>query len=219
MRRTMNAAGMSAALGVTVVLLTGCTGGVSPTTTGGSSAASSAASPSRAAEADAESSGIESCMIGEWQADVADLAIQLGEQMTASGVSVAASDGIGEQRMSFRADGTLHFATDMTFVLSVDLGDGTLMTMTQHHTGDVAAAWEWSGEPTADTGLLGFSDFDSSGYNVQSTIEVDGVSSDAAFTPPNMAAADVPTRVSCANGMLTTHPEGTPFATSWLRAR
>jgi hypothetical protein len=78
--------------------------------------------------------------------------------------------------------------------------------------------WAWSGEPTAETGLIAFSNFDSSGYTVSTTIEVGGQSVEAPFTPPNMAAADVPTRVSCSGDLMTTHPEGSPYATTWVRS-
>jgi len=157
------------------------------------------------------------CVDGDWSADLDDLVGQLAEQLTSTGMNVTGAEATGTQTLSIGREGVMGFDADMTFVLGVDVSGGLTMTMTQTHTGSLQADWEWSDDATADGGTVRFSNFDDSGYDVQTAVDINGQSAELPFTPPSVAAADVPTIVACEGDTLTTHPQGSPFTTTWTR--
>ncbi len=157
------------------------------------------------------------CVVGQWSADLDDLIGQLADQLAASGLTVSGADATGSQTLSIGREGVLGFDADMTFTLAVDMGGGLTMTMTQAHTGTLQASWDWTDDATAEGGTIRFSDFQDSGYAVQTTVDINGRAADAPFPPPSVAAADVPTVVACEGDTMTTHPEGSPFTTTWNR--
>ena len=73
------------------------------------------------------------------------------------------------------------------------------------------------GDATPAGGTIAFSDFDNSGYRIDTSVDINGRSAEAPIEPPSTAAANVPTEVTCEGDVLTTHPEGTPFTTTWSR--
>lgn len=157
------------------------------------------------------------CVDGDWTADLDDLVGQLAAQLTSTGLNVTGADATGTQTLSIGREGVLGFDADMTFVLAVEVSGGLTMTMTQAHAGTLQSNWEWSDDATADGGTVRFSDFDASGYDVHTAVDINGQSAEAPFTPPSVAAADVPTVVTCDGDTLTTHPQGSPFTTTWTR--
>ncbi|MFD4957288.1 hypothetical protein [Microbacterium sp. NPDC058389] len=207
-------------VGLLVVAIAGCT--AAPAASDADSPAQSqpavsqpadppAASPSPPVETATE------CVDGTWNADLDGLIGQQAQQLSATGLDVTSADATGSQTLSIGREGVLGFDADMTFVLAVDMAGGLTMTMTQTHTGVLSANWEWSDDATADGGTIRFSDFDDSGYDVQTAIDINGQSAESPFPPPSVAAADVPTVVTCDGNTLTTHPEGSPFTTTWTR--
>ena len=157
------------------------------------------------------------CVDGEWSADLDDLIGQLADQLSATGLTVTRTDASGSQTLAVGREGVLGFDADMTLTLAVDMGNGMVMTMTQVHTGTLQANWAWDGDTTATGGTIGFSDFENSGYEVQTTVDINGQAAEAPIEPPSVAAADVPTVVTCEGDTLTTQPVGTPFTTTWSR--
>ena len=195
-----------------LLLLAGCTGapaGDDDADPRDEPAAAASESPETPAEVATE------CVDGEWSADLDDLIGQLAEQLSSTGLAVTRSEATGSQTLAIGREGVLGFDADMTFTLAVDMGDGMVMTMTQVHTGGLQASWEWAGDATATGGTIGFSDFEDSGYDVQTTVDINGQVTEAPIEPPSVAAADVPTVVTCDGDTLTTQPEGTPFTTTW----
>ncbi|GAA5198969.1 hypothetical protein GCM10025773_13090 [Microbacterium jejuense] len=181
-------------------------------------AASQPADPSATDEAQASPTETATeCVDGDWTADLDDLVGQLAEQLTSTGMNVTSADATGTQTLSIGREGVMGFDADMTFVLAVDMGGGLTMTMTQTHGGSLQADWEWSDDATADGGTVRFSNFEDSGYDVQTAVDINGQSAEMPITPPSVAAADVPTVVTCDGDTLTTHPQGSPFTTSWTR--
>jgi hypothetical protein len=156
------------------------------------------------------------CVTGEWRADLDDLVGQLAGQFSTMGLPVSASEAGGSQTLVIEQGGRLAFDNNMTLTMTMDMG-GLAMTVRQEHTGLMSAQWTW-GDVATSGGTMRFSGFDDSSYVVQTTFESDGVSVDTPlFEPPSVSAADVPTAVTCQGDTLTTHPEGTPFTTTWTR--
>jgi hypothetical protein len=211
----MRAVGLrTAALLVVALLVTGCTAGA-PEEEG----ADAAPAPSAEASTDPVPAppGRDACVEGTWSADIQGLIDQLATQLSSAGLAVTDSQASGSQTLTIGSDGRLQFDADMTFVLTVDLGTGLPMTMAQAHRGTLHADWAWEGPSSPDGGTIAFSDFDNSGYTIETSVEVDGRSAASPVEPPSTAAANVPTDVTCADDVLTTHPQGTPFTTTWSR--
>lgn len=215
---SLRAAHSVAALGSLAVflLLAGCTGGPAgdgrPDPTDEPAASASASEPPETPVEVATG-----CLDGEWSADLDDLIGQLAEQLSSTGMTVTRAEATGSQTLAIAREGVLGFDADMTFTLAVDMGNGLVMTMTQVHTGRLQADWQWADGATEEGGTLRFSEFEDSGYDVQTTVDINGQTAEAPIEPPSVAAADVPTVVTCDGDTLTTQPEGTPFTTTWTR--
>jgi hypothetical protein len=203
----------AAAIGSAGVLLltAGCTGG--PT---GKDEPPSASAPASTPSGTPVPVATE-CLEGEWSADLDDLIGQLADQLSSTGLTVTRADASGTQTLAIGREGVLGFDADMTFTLSADMGNGMVMTMTQVHSGQLQASWEWEGTTTDSGGTIRFSDFEDSGYDVKTTVDINGRTADSPIEPPSIAAADVPTVVTCEGDTLTTQPQGTPFTTTWTR--
>lgn len=159
------------------------------------------------------------CVNGDWHADLTDLASQLGAQLAAGGLTVTGSSATGTQDLSIDGEGFLGFANAMTFTIAVDMSNGLVMTVDQAHSGQIGADWAWDGGSTADDqhGVMVFDNFNDSAYTVTTTIAINGQASDSSIPIPSTAAGNVPIEVSCTGDTLTTHPQASPFTTTWHR--
>lgn len=207
-----------AALGLAAVLslsLAACTPGVDA----GDPASGDPASP-EASEPGGSGPALSECVDGEWSADLDDLVQQLAAQLASSGMTVVSATASGTQDLSIAGEGVMGFSSDATFQIALDMGGGLTMTVTQRHTGGMAADWAWDGSAAAsDTnGTMVFENFDGSGYDVVNTVDINGQSSESAIPIPELAAADVPMAITCTGDTLKTAPQGVPFTTTWHRA-
>lgn len=197
-----------------LLALTGCTPG------GGGSGNDPSSDPSDEPAASGELGPVlTDCVNGDWTADLNDLAAQLGANLASNGVNVVSSTASGTQDVAIDGEGYLGFGNDMTFVITIDMGDGLVMTLTQTHTGSTGADWAWDGDAPADdtSGRMVFSNFMNTDYNVQNTVAINGVASDQTFPIPEQPAGDVPLAVSCEGDTMTTKADVSPFTTTWIR--
>jgi hypothetical protein len=201
-----------------LLVLTACTPGV------GGAGAGASDDPSTDPSDDPAASGdlgpvLTDCVDGDWHADVNDLAAQLGATLASNGLNVVSSTASGTQDVSIDGEGYLGFGSNVTFVITVDMGDGMVMTLTQTHTGSTGADWAWNGDAPADdtSGQMVFTNFTNSGYTVHNTVAINGVVSDQQFPMPEEAAGEVPLAVTCDDDTLTTKPDVSPFTTTWHR--
>ncbi|MCS0499041.1 hypothetical protein [Protaetiibacter mangrovi] len=207
-RRTATALVVPAAL---LVTLTGCTFGV----VGGGSGSGSTPGADGGASLPADAA-LASCIAGDWHADLDDAASQIGSFLAGNGLNVTASTASGTQDLTVDADG-LDFENAMTFVITIDTGDGIVMTVTQTHAGTVTAVWSWEGDPAETSATMHFSDFDNSTYTVQNTVDINGTAVSTPIEAPDYVAGDVPLEVTCSGDTMTTHPTESPFTTTWHR--
>jgi hypothetical protein len=156
------------------------------------------------------------CVSGDWSADLQDLADQMLAQLQSGGSGMFTSaTASGSQTLAIDQAGFLGFANDMAFVVTAEIGDGLVMTLTQTHAGGVGADWAWTGD--LDTNVMVFENFNDSEYVITNVVDINGTASDMTFPPPDMAAGNVPLTVTCSGDTMTTHPEGSPFTTTWHR--
>jgi hypothetical protein len=210
-RRTIPAA---LSLPLLLLPLAGCTpGGDDP---------DADASPSRSASAPSDDAGplLSGCVDGDWTADLADLAAQLGDSLAANGMTVVSSSGSGSQEVSIAGEGVIGFASDATLQVAVDLGDGLTMTVTQRHQGTMGADWAWDGSADAsDTGgTMVFENFDTSAYTIHNTTDINGELSESDIPASDAGYGDVPMLVTCTGDTMTTKAQGGPFTTTWHRS-
>ncbi len=159
------------------------------------------------------------CVNGDWTADLGDLVAQLSASLSANGLNVTGATASGTQDVAIGGEGVLGFANAMTFVMTIDMGGGLVMTVTQTHTGATGADWAWDGEaPANDTnGTMVFSNFQNTDYDVQTTVAINGTASDQTVPMPEQPAGDVPLAVTCSGDTMTTKADASPFTTTWQR--
>lgn len=159
------------------------------------------------------------CVDGDWSADLDDLAAQLGANLAANGLNVTSSTASGTQDVAIGGEGVLGFANAMTFVMTIDMGGGLVMTVTQTHTGTTGADWAWDGEaPASDTnGRMVFSNFQNTDYDVQTVVSINGTASEQTIPMPEQPAGDIPLAVTCTGDTMTTKADASPFSTTWHR--
>jgi hypothetical protein len=155
------------------------------------------------------------CVSGDWSADLQDLADQLLAQMQSTGGPFTSATASGTQELSIDQEGFLGFANDMVFAMTAAIGDGLVMTVTQSHTGSVGADWAWNGD--VEGSVMVFDNFNDSEYTITNVVDINGTTSDSMIPPPELSAGNVPITVTCSGDVLTTHPEGSPFTTTWHR--
>ena len=196
--------------------LTACTPGIGGGGSGGDPSGDSSDDP---AASDDLGPVLTDCVTGDWTADVNDLAAQLGANLASNGLNVVSSTASGTQDVAIDGEGFLGFGNDMTFVITIDMGDGLVMTLTQTHTGSTGADWAWDGEAPADdtSGRMVFSNFTNSGYEVHSTVAINGTASEQTVPMPAQPAGDVPLAVGCEGDTMTTKADASPFTTTWHR--
>ena len=198
----MNSRALLLVVPVTAVLaLAGCSLGGGSGSSGSTAAASGGGSGG---------GGSTPCELGSWNADLADLATQLGANL-GTHLHVTSSTATGSQKLTLSADGKLVFDNAMSFDITVD-ENGLPVEIKQDHTGAVNADYAIAG------GELTFSNFDGASYVIHNTMTVNGQSSGADTGLPTAGASNVPMAITCSGDTLTTHPDGSPFTTTWHRA-
>jgi hypothetical protein len=159
------------------------------------------------------SGGDTACVTGLWTADTADLAAQIGDYLSGTGLPISSSTASGQQQLALDEQGYAGMAsTDLTFVISAELSDGLTETITQTHNGTFRGNWGW------DSGtVLGFSDITDEGYQVENTVDIEGRTVDIPIDIPVTGMTDVPLTVSCSGDTMTTKADQSPFTTTWHR--
>jgi hypothetical protein len=197
-----------AAAAALLLTLAGCSlgGGEEPGSTGTDSGSSTGTDSGAGA-------GAASCVVDRtWVLDTDDLAAQLATQLSASGMAVTESTAEGRQSIEFASDGTASSSVDVTYTLTVDSGDGIVITVVQTHSGEPHGQWEWVGDSTT----LTFSGWDNAGYSVQNTFLINGVASDSPIAIPSDTLGDTDMETTCSGDALSTHVATSPFTQHWI---
>lgn len=188
---------------ILLLALTGCTPGGTSTPDDDGAATSAP-----------EGGGDAGCAPGHvWSVDVDDMATQLHQQYLDSGLPARETTAVGSQVLDWGADGTIQLETDYTFTVIADLGEGLVMTMDQHHAGPT------TGVLTIEGDLATPSDFDSSGYVVTTTVDINGSASESPVEVPATGwgeGADLQI-VSCSDTTLETFAVGGIVTQTWAR--
>ena len=196
---------------IVLLALTACTPGSSGS--GGDGGGGDGETSGPAPESDGDS-GAAGCAPGHvWSADVDDMAAQLHQQYLDTGVPARETTAVGSQVLDWGADGAIQLDTDYTFTVVADLGDGLVMTMNQHHVGPT------TGVLTIDGDLAVPSDFDSSGYQVSTVVDINGTVSEAPLEVPDAGweeGVDLQI-VSCDDTTLKTFAVGGFVTQTWAR--
>jgi len=190
-----------------VLSLAGCTligggGGTDPVEDDGSSGG------------EALEGGSTACIMDRnWSLDIDDAAAQLSAYMLENGLTVVETTGTGEQLIWFDEIGSAGSATNLTYTMVVDMGEGSVMTMTQHHEGSPRGQWGWDGSAD-DSSTIVFSDW-SDDYTITTDTSIDGMSAPTSTTPMSGGLSGASMTVSCDGDTLTTQSEGSPFTQLW----
>jgi hypothetical protein len=186
--------------------LAGCAGGDEP-----AAGTAGDGTPSENAAGDT------ACVVDRtWSADLDDLAGQLADRMSSSGLDVVSAEGEGSQTILFDQDGSVGTSSDLTYTLVVDMGDGLTMRMEQTYLGDPGGTWAWDG--TDASGVILFDDFDLDGVTITTRVWINDVESPTSVDLPQSATDDGGLSVECARDSLTTTPlevAAGAFTTQW----
>lgn len=198
-----------------VLALSGCTllGGSGPGGGGSGGSLDDPASEESAGGEELEAGSTACLMDREWNLDVAEAATQLGDAMTANGQSVVSSTGEGSQSIWFDQEGFAGSATSLTYTLVVNMEDGLVLTMAQHHEGAPGGEWAWEGE---EDSMLTFTAW-TGDYVVTTDMSINGTASSTSTVNTGGLAelAGTSMTVSCDGDTLTTQATGSPFAQHW----
>lgn len=191
-----------------VLSLSGCSllGGASGSGVSGSGSSGGESSSGELA------GGSTACLMNRnWSLDIDDAAAKLGAFMVDRGLTVVETTGTGEQLIWFDEIGTAGSATDLTYTIVVDMGDGLTMTMVQHHAGSPYGQWAWDG--TADSTVV----FDSwsDDYVVTTDTSINGTAAPTSTMPMSGGLSGQAMTVSCNGDTLQTQAEGNPFTQVW----
>jgi hypothetical protein len=205
MRRLTLVPGLAAA---TLLTLTGCFGG---TGTGGSGSEGTGGDGSTGDGSTGGSTAVGDCLQGSWDLDEQALAEDLGENLSQGGaINVVSSEASGDVILNVDGE-NMTYVSDVTYTITVDMGEGLTMVVEQHQAGDSSGKWSLDGEKVV------FEDW-VSGITVTNDISINGESSSAASPLPETGDG-VPMQVTCAGDVLTTQPDASPFASTWARSR
>lgn len=147
-----------------------------------------------------------------WALNTDDLAAQLAANMSSNGMTVTESTANGRQSIEFGSDGTASSTVDVTYTLSIDSGDGIVITVVQTHSGTPHGEWAY----TSDPAVLTFSNWDNSGYSIQNSILVNGVAGDSPISLPEDTLGDSDMEIVCEGNTLSTHVAVSPFTQHWI---
>ena len=156
--------------------------------------------------------GSTACVIDKnWHLDIADAAAKLGAQLTSNGLNVQSSTGEGDQSFYFDQEGIAGSSTNLTYTMVVDMGDGLVMTMAQHHEGAPGGNWAWDGE--AESTIL----FDSwtGDYVVTTDTSINGTAAPTSTSPMGGGLDGQAMTVSCDGDTMETQAAGSPFVQVW----
>lgn len=156
-----------------------------------------------------------SCVVGTWNADVDDLAAQLGTLLTDTGMNVVTTRAAGTQSVSFTEDGGFRFDNDLALAVDVQVSDGPAMTVAQSHIGATTASWAWDASATEPA--MVFEDFDRSSYAIENSVSMGDASSTVPIDLPVETTGEGRLFVDCSGDRLTTHWDQGLFTTSWRR--
>lgn len=204
-----------------LVLLTvaGCAGPGGEAPAPGGEAPGDHGTASEAPGAPDAGSGLSSCVEGTWAADLDDLARQLGDTLAGNGMNIVESGADGTQEVAVGGDGVIDFSSDATLRVTVDMGDGLEMTISQQHLGTTHADWTWHDSAASDSdATMRFENVDSSHYAIHNTTEVGGRVSETEIPVSAVGFGEVPLLVTCTGDTMTTTAEVSPFTTTWHRA-
>ena len=205
MRRLTLTAGLAA---TTLLVLTGCFGG-SGGTGGSDGTGSDGSSGSETVDSESGGSGgIAECLQGSWDLDEQALARDLGANMTASGANVTSSTASGGVHLSFDGD-EAHYVSDVTYTITIDMGDGLVMTNNQLQTGESTGRW------VVEDGQVVFSEFEA-GITIVNDVTINGETASNTTDLPS-SEDGVPMEVTCDGDLLSTHPTVSPFTSVWFR--
>jgi hypothetical protein len=152
------------------------------------------------------------CIAGKtWVLDLDDSASQLGAQLASGGLNVTQSEGEGRQTFTFDDDGHAIATIDVTYTITVDSGDGIVITLVQTHAGEPFGEWAWLDDSTT----ISFADWDNAGYSIQNTVLVNGTAGDFPITVPDETLGETDMETECSGSTLTTHVEASPFTQHW----
>ena len=156
--------------------------------------------------------GPAACIIDkDWHLDLADAATKLGDELTSKGLNVQSAVGEGDQSFHFSQEGVATSSTNLTYTMVVDMGDGLVMTMAQHHEGSPGGNWAWDG--SADSTVI----FDgwSGDYTVTTDTSINGTSAPTSTTPTGGGLDGQSMTISCDGDTMQTQAEGSPFVQVW----
>lgn len=153
------------------------------------------------------------CLVGQWQADLPDLARQLTWAPDIQGTSTEVSSE-GTLVMDIQAGGTIAYGGPFTLITDVKDDIGTTMRLILEHSGQITSRWSITGDQVSLTGT------DASFWTVTPQIFVNGIE----FDDPSLfngvydaAVRDGKMTVSCDADSLITQPQGSTFITQWER--
>ncbi len=165
------------------------------------------------AEGEGPGDGPTGCMAGLWEADVANLGVQLGEYLESKGIDIVSASASGTQGMSLDEQGYAGWAAEsLQFVVVTSPTEGIVVTTTQTHNGTMRSDWGWD----SDT-VFRFVDIVDEGYNVETIADVNGTPTGESMDLPLGGMSEVPITAQCDGDKLVTQAEGSPFTTTWRR--
>ena len=183
----------------TLLLLSSCFGGTGTAPEAGDDGSSGAESGT---------GGLAGCLDGSWDLDEQALARDLGENMSSSGANVISSEASGGVHLNVEGE-NMTYVSDVTFTITVDMGDGLTMVVNQLQAGESSGRWSVDGDQVV------FSDW-VSGITVTNDVLINGQSASTS-TPLPSTGDGVPMEVTCDGDLLSTHPEVSPFTSVWSR--
>ena len=156
--------------------------------------------------------GSTACLMDRnWSLDIDDAAAKLGDYMRDNGLAVVETTGSGEQLIWFDEIGTAGSATNLTYTVMADMGDGLTMTMTQNHAGSPYGQWAWDGSAESTVVFDEWSD----DYVVTTDTSINGIASPTSTMPMSGGLSGQSMTISCAGDTLETQAEGSPFTQTW----
>jgi hypothetical protein len=198
MRRLTLTTGLAAA---TLLVLTGCFGGIG----GGEGTGSDGSSGSESGG----SGGLAGCMDGSWDLDEQALARDLGANLASNGLTVISSEASGGVHMTVDGD-DMTYVSDVSYVMTVDAGEGLTMVISQLQAGESSGRWSVEGDQIV------FSDWNS-GITVTNDVTINGMPGGSQSTDIPAGGDGVPMEVTCDGDLLSTHPDASPFTSVWFR--
>jgi hypothetical protein len=141
------------------------------------------------------------------------MADQLFAFMTSSGgMAVQSVTAEGSQTMTWNSDNTVAMDTAYEFTVIANLDDGLVMTMVQSHTGPSTGSLTLDGSTATPT------DWDNSGYVINTIVDIGGTSVDMDFDVPATGIEDgANVQITCDGTAMTTVAEGGEFHQNWTR--